>query len=139
MKKILKKIKSKIVKNEDFDYPDEFGEDYLELEEFSRITEDKEKIVVRPYVLKDFEDIKPVIDSLREGNTIVLLDVTPLRDRDIIELKRAINKLKKTCEAINGDIAGLGENLVIATPSFAYVYRQQPQTEEKKETSEESF
>ncbi len=139
MKKILKKIKSKIVKNEDFDYPNEFGEDYLELEEFSRITEDKEKIVVRPYVLKDFEDIKPVIDSLREGNTIVLLDVAPLRDRDIIELKRAINKLKKTCEAINGDIAGLGENLVIATPSFAYVYRQQPQTEEKKETSEESF
>ena len=118
MKKILKKIKSKIVKNEDFDYPNEFGEDYLELEEFSRITEDKEKIVVRPYVLKDFEDIKPVIDSLREGNTIVLLDVAPLRDRDIIELKRAINKLKKTCEAINGDIAGLGENLVIATPSF---------------------
>ena len=41
----------------------------------------------------------------------------------MVELKRAINKLKKTIEVIGGDIAGLGEDYVILTPSFAEIYR----------------
>ena len=41
----------------------------------------------------------------------------------MIELKRAVNKLKKTCDAIEGDIAGFGEDWIVVTPSFAKVYR----------------
>ena len=45
------------------------------------------------------------------------------RDRDLVELKRAINKLKKTCEAIEGDIAGFGDDYIVIAPSFAEIYR----------------
>ena len=55
-----------------------------------------------------------------------------LIDRDIVELKRVVNKLKKTCDAIEGDIAGFGEDWVVVTPGFAHVYRT-TETEEVKE------
>jgi SepF-like predicted cell division protein (DUF552 family) len=38
-------------------------------------------------------------------------------------LKRAIDKIKKTVEANEGDIAGFGENFLVVTPSFAKVWR----------------
>ncbi|MBU3940427.1 MAG: cell division protein SepF [Nanoarchaeota archaeon] len=54
---------------------------------------------------------------------MALINIKPLKDRDIVELKRAVNKLKKTTDAINGDIAGFGDGCLVVTPSFAGVYR----------------
>ncbi|MBN2142580.1 cell division protein SepF, partial [Candidatus Woesearchaeota archaeon] len=82
------------------------------------------KILVRPFVMNDFSDIKPVLDSLREGNTIALVNIRPLKEKDLVELKRAVNKLKKTTDAVEGDIAGFGDDYVVITPSFAQIYRQ---------------
>ncbi len=104
------------------EFPDEFNEDYVQLETAAS-KDPKAKIVVRPFTLDDFTDIKPVLDSLREGYTISLVNIKPLRERDPVELKRAINKLKKTCDAIEGDIAGFGEDWIVVTPGFAGVYR----------------
>ncbi|MCP3686691.1 MAG: cell division protein SepF [bacterium] len=83
----------------------------------------KGKIIVRPFTITDFSDIKTILDVLREGSTIALVNIKPLKDKDLIELKRAINKLKKTTDAIEGDIAGFGDDYIIVTPSFAKVYR----------------
>ena len=101
---------------------DEFSDDYVEIDTKSAIGP-KTKVIVRPFVVNDFADIKPALDSLREGYTIALINIKPLRDKDLIQLKRAINKIKKTCEAIEGDIAGFGEDWIVVTPSFASVYR----------------
>ena len=79
------------------------------------------KVTVRPFVMEDFESIKPILDSLREGHTIALVNIKPLKDKDLVELKRAINKLKKTADAIEGDIAGFGDNWIAAVPSFAHI------------------
>lgn len=81
------------------------------------------KVMVRPFVLDDFSDVKEVLEVLREGYTICLLNIKPLREKDMVELKRAINKLKKTIEAIGGDIAGFGEDYIVVVPSFAGIYR----------------
>jgi len=83
----------------------------------------KSRLMVRPFVIEEFEHIKPILDALREGHTIALVNIKPLKDKDLVELKRAINKLKKTCDAIEGDIAGFGENGIAAVPNFAYIYR----------------
>ncbi|HSU72585.1 MAG TPA: cell division protein SepF [Candidatus Binatia bacterium] len=95
--------------------------------------EGKSKVVVRPFLLEDFEDIKPILDSLREGFTIALVNIRPLKDKDIVELKRAINKLKKTTDAIEGEIAGFGEDYIVATPGFASIYRSKQTAEIKAE------
>lgn len=83
----------------------------------------KAKVLVRPFVLKTFEDVGPIINSLREGYTIAVIDIKPLRAKDIIELKRAISKIKKTADALEGSIAGFGENVIIATPPFADIHK----------------
>jgi len=88
--------------------------------------------MIRPFVIENFDDIKPALDSLREGYTIALVNIKPIKDKDIIELKRAVNKLKKTCDAIEGDIAGFGEDWIVVAPNFAQIYRNK-QTEEVKE------
>lgn len=83
----------------------------------------KSKILVRPFILKSFEDVNEILNALREGYTIAVIDIKPLKTKDVIELKRAISKIKKTAEALEGGIAGFGENLVIITPSFAEIYK----------------
>ena len=121
MKEFFSKFKTKV--NEyDSEFPDEFNEDYVQLEADTN-KDLKAKIMVRPFTLDDFTDIKPVLDSLRDGYTISLVNIKPLRERDPVELKRAINKLKKTCDAIEGDIAGFGEDWIVVCPSFASVFR----------------
>jgi len=114
--------------SDDYEIPVE-SSDYIQVqtEETSR-----PKVIVRPFLLEDFEDIKPVIDALREGYTIALVNIRPLRDRDLVELKRAINKLKKTCDAVEGDIAGFGDDWVAVVPSFASIHREQPVQETKE-------
>jgi SepF-like predicted cell division protein (DUF552 family) len=84
------------------------------------------RIIVRPFVMNDFSDIKPVLDALRDGNTVALVNIRPLKEKDLVELKRAVNKLKKTCDAIEGDIAGFGDDYIVITPSFAQIYRNKP-------------
>lgn len=118
MKEMLQKIRDKISSGNDYDS----SEDYVELETKGKLGP-KAKVVVRPFIINDFADIKPTLDALREGYTIALVNIKPLKDRDLVELKRAINKLKKTCDAIEGDIAGFGEDWIVVTPGFASVYR----------------
>lgn len=116
-------LMNKIKRDDYFDVSsEEVDKDYLDV----GLDNDngKAKIIVRSFVLEDFEDVKPVLDALREGYTITLVNIKPLKDRDLIELKRAINKLKKTCEAVEGDIAGFGEDWITVVPSFATIHRE---------------
>jgi len=127
---------SSIKKRLGFDSPDEeyvqeYKDEYVEIDTSKDIGK-KAKILVKPFVIESFDDIKEALDSLREGYTIALVNIKPLKDKDIVELKRAVNKLKKTCDAIEGDIAGFGEDWIVVTPSFAQVYRN-TQTEEVQE------
>ncbi len=107
-------------------------EDYVEVDLGAE--EKRAKVRVRPFVLRKFEDINEILNSLREGYTIAVIDIQTLRKKDVIELKRAISKLKKTTDALEGNITGFGENIVIATPQFAEIHvPSMPAPEEKQE------
>ena len=134
MKDIYMKVKEKILRTvgRGPDFNDDLGEDYVEID--TDVDKGpKARVLVRPFFIEDFADIKPALDALREGTTIALINIKPLKDKDIIELKRAVNKLKKTCDAIEGDIAGFGEDWIVVTPSFAQIYRT-TQTEDVQAT-----
>jgi SepF-like predicted cell division protein (DUF552 family) len=113
---IISNIKKAFIKD---DMP---TEEYLEVD-INRDVGKKARIVVRPFVLRQFEDINSVLEVLREGYTIALIDIKQLKTKDIIELKRAVAKLKKTVDALEGTLAGFGENVLIATPAFAKIYK----------------
>ena len=130
MKDVFLRIKDTILGAEEVeenDIPDEFGEDYLEIDTDAQPLE-KKKVLVKPFTIREFQDVKAILDCLRQGYTIALVNIRPLKDKDLIELKRVVNKLKKTCDAIDGDIAGFGEDWLVATPNFAQVDRQLSRT-----------
>lgn len=106
------------------------GEEYIEID---LTKEEKDhKVLVKLFTLKQYEDINDALNAIREGYTIAIIDIKTIRQKDPIELKRAISKLKKTVDALEGTIAGFGENLVIATPSFARIHKvERPKPEEK--------
>lgn len=96
--------------------------DYVELDVAGQEAK-KSKVLVRPFVLKTFDDVTPILNALREGYTIAIVDIKPIKNKDVIELKRAIAKIKKTADALEGSIAGFGENIIIVTPPFAEIYK----------------
>jgi len=93
----------------------------------------KSKVMVRPFVLRKYEDVNEILNALREGYTIGIIDISPLKKKDMIELKRVISKLKKTADALEGEIAGFGDSTIMVTPSFAEIYKQKKQSEKKPE------
>ena len=126
MKDFISTLKKKLASHSE-EEPEMGEEEYVEVG-----PEDKgdiSKILVKPYSLEDFSDIKEILDSLREGYTIALINIKPLKDKDLIELKRAINKLKKTTDAIQGDIAGFGDDYIVAVPNFAEIAKSKVTTE----------
>ena len=57
--------------------------------------------------MKSFEDVTPILNSLREGYTIAIIDIKQLRQRDTMETKRAIAKVRKTIDIIRRFIIDL--------------------------------
>ena len=119
MKDMFAKVKEKFLGRSDVT---DDASDYVEID--TNVDRGpKAKVIVRPFFIEDFADIKPALDALREGTTICLINIRPLKEKDIIELKRAVSKLKKTCDAVEGDIAGFGEDWIVVTPNFAQIHR----------------
>lgn len=100
----------------------EESDDFVEID-LNTPQPEENKIKVKPFVLKQFEDINEVLSSMRDGYTISVIDIKPLRTKDIVELKRAVSKIKKTADAVEGSVAGFGENIIIVTPKFAEIQK----------------
>ncbi len=99
-------------------------EEYVEID-LEQEVQKENKVIVKLFVLKQYEDVNRILDALRQGYTIAIIDFKVLKQKDPVELKRAISKIKKTIDALEGAIAG-HENLVIATPSFAKIHKEMP-------------
>ncbi len=103
--------------------PKELGEDeFIELDTDS-IDSATGKVQIKIDKIEDFVDADRVQKHLRDGS-IVFAKIKSLKEKDISELKRAIDKLRKTTIAMNGDIAGIEEDWIILTPSYAHVVRE---------------
>ena len=73
--------------DEDLVEASEPSADYVELEGAGK--DSMQKILIKPFVLEDFSDIKPILDSLREGNTVCLVNIKPLKELGTIEFRRS--------------------------------------------------
>jgi len=122
MRGLFSEVRKRLL-GEDSSRVSDVEDEYVELDTLGH-EEGKAKVTVRPYSISDFSEVKPILDALRDGYTIPLVNIKPLKDKDLVELKRAINKLKKTCDAIDGDIAGFGDDYLVLTPGFAKIHRE---------------
>jgi len=115
---------------------DSFSEEYVEID--LEQEEPQNKVAVKLFILNQYEDVNRILNALREGYTIAIVDFRSLKQKDSIELKRAVSKLKKTVDALGGSIAG-HDNMVIATPSFAKIYKEEPAPREEERNKFESY
>ena len=98
---------------------------YVDLEKYVESTGQTQtgaKMHVRVGEIQRYEDLKEFVDYVYGGNVLVL-DFSPIADEEVI-LKRITNDLKKMANEINGDIAGIGNNLMIVSPSDVKVDRR---------------
>ena len=97
-------------------------DEYVEIDMEER--QENKKLLVEVERLDNYADSDRLQRKVREGN-ILLVKIKDLKAKDMEELKRSVEKLRKTCLAINGDIAGMGEEWLILTPAAAKVHREQ--------------
>jgi SepF-like predicted cell division protein (DUF552 family) len=97
---------------------------YVDLEKYVETSggEAGARMHVRVGEIQRYEDLKDFTDYVYGGN-VLILDFSPIAEEEVI-LKRITNDLKKACAEINGDIAGIGNNLMIVTPSDVKIERR---------------
>jgi SepF-like predicted cell division protein (DUF552 family) len=81
------------------------------------------KTYLKAMPLRDLPDLDIVKSEVTSGN-IMILRITPLADKSIEDVKRAINELCEFVESISGDIARLGEERVVICPSDVRIWRE---------------
>jgi SepF-like predicted cell division protein (DUF552 family) len=102
---------------------DEEKDEFLEVNVMDETTHTGGKVGIRIEHLTEFADTEKVLKALREGS-VVFLKIKNLKEKDLGELKRAVERLKKTVMAQNGDIAGVEQDWLILAPEHATVQRE---------------
>lgn len=98
---------------------------YIDLEKYVESAGDQTKgarMFVRVGEIQRYEDLKEFTDYVYGGN-VLILDFSPIAEEEVI-LKRITSDLKKLAKEVNGDIAGIGNNLMIIAPSDVKVERR---------------
>ena len=120
----LKELLTKLVTGESAGGQVADTNDYVRLEpeaDFATGLDAPERYV-SVFKLRGFSDVDGCTGQLSEGN-IILLDIKPLADRSLTELKHAIDEIKDICISMGADIAGIGENHLILTPPNVKILR----------------
>ena len=81
-----------------------------------------QNVYVKPITMRSLQNIQEIIQELKNGN-IVISNIKPLVSNNPAEAKRAIDQLKGMCKGLGGDIAGIGEDRLLVTPSFVKIWR----------------
>jgi len=85
--------------------------------------EDSEKpIYLEALSLKSFEELSKIKSDLSK-KMIVIVKISPLAQKDVEELKRAVEELYQFSVSIGGDIARLGEERIVITPPGVKIWR----------------
>ncbi len=112
--------KLKVNKNEESEDVEEIL-NQLGLEEGDLMQEEADTWV-KVSTLENSSDLDVVASELREGN-LVLLNIGPMYRKNKVKLRQSISQLKGTVSDLNGDIARLSEDKVLATPSGTKIER----------------
>ena len=87
------------------------------------IAEVPNKTYLKAMPLRELSDLENIKTEVKNGN-IVILRVTPLANKNIEDVKSAVNELFQFAESIGGDIARLGEERVVICSKSIKIWRE---------------
>ncbi|MCP8308465.1 MAG: cell division protein SepF [archaeon] len=79
-------------------------------------------IYLKALSLKSLEELPNIKDDVNK-KMIIILRITPLAQKDVEELKKAVEELYEFSVSIGGDIARLGEERIVITPPGVKIWR----------------
>lgn len=103
------------------------NQDYIDLEEYAaeagldQTALDSDTTYVRVAEIRKYDELRELANYVYQGNMLIL-DFSPLKDEEII-LRRVTGELKRLVSDIDGDIAGLGSNTLLVTPTSMRIDR----------------
>lgn len=98
---------------------------YLDLGEYAQAhmpSEEKGVTHIRIAEMHRYEDLRDIVQHVYDGN-VVILDFSAVAGDDIV-MKRMANELKQMTLDTHGDIAGLGQTMLILAPTGVKVDKQ---------------
>ena len=101
------------------------AEEYVDLENYSNSASDQPRGAIMKVgigEIQNYDDLKSLSDYVCGGN-VLILDFSHISQEEVI-LKRITNELKQITNDINGDIAGIGNNLMIIAPKDVKIDRR---------------
>jgi SepF-like predicted cell division protein (DUF552 family) len=81
------------------------------------------KVYLKAIALRNLSDVDAVKQEVNSGN-ILILKISPLAAKSVDDVKRAVNELCEFTQTVGGDIARLGEERVVVTPSSVRIWRE---------------
>ncbi|MGB0652519.1 MAG: cell division protein SepF [Thermoplasmatota archaeon] len=100
------------------------GDDFIDLDEHLEDTElfdQTASMMVKVGELTKYDELRDFVNYVYKGN-LVLLDFSAIESDEIV-VRRIISDLKKLVADINGDIAGLGQTMMIIAPTGVRIDR----------------
>jgi len=85
--------------------------------------DESDVIYIKSMDLQGLSDIQQVSGEL-EGGNIVIMYIGRLHYGQSRELRRVVDQLRGICRSIGGDIAQLGQDYIVITPSFVKIYKK---------------
>jgi hypothetical protein len=93
------------------------------------------KIFLKAMPLRSLSDLDMIKNEVKSG-TILIIKVSPLASKSIEDVQKAVNDLCEFVKTVDGDIARLGEERIVITPSGVRIWREKPiATEEQVPTA----
>jgi len=77
---------------------------------------------LKAITLRDYSDIHTVKEDIKKG-MILVLRVTPLAQKNVDELRKAVEEIYNIAKNNDADIARLGEERIIVTPPGVKIWR----------------
>jgi len=94
----------------------------LSLDEYEKVLDEEPAATyIRVAELSNLDGIPSLKEEIYDGN-IVIVDISLIK-RDQLVLERALHDLRDVVSDVHGDIAGLGDDLVITAPTGVRIDR----------------
>ena len=81
------------------------------------------KTYLKAMPLRDLSDLENIKSEVKSGN-ILILKITPLANKSIQDVSKAVDELYQFTESIGGDIARLGEERIVVCPPRIKIWRE---------------
>jgi uncharacterized protein len=82
----------------------------------------KTPVYLKAVTLRDKSDVAAVKEDIKK-HMILIIRVTPLAQKDLEELRKAVEDLYSYAQSAGGDIARLGEERIVVTPPGVKIWR----------------